>query len=77
MSALPPKADILGLVAKSLLLTQSGHSIKYENQQVETENQWFPYPTIRVLIDPRSSVKPLPDSEIGFNTSFSHNIEFV
>ena len=26
MSALPPKADILRAVAKSLLLTQSGHS---------------------------------------------------
>ena len=31
MSALPPKADILGAVAKSLLLTQSGHRLDILN----------------------------------------------
>ena len=29
MSALPPKADILRVVTKGLLLTQSGHSLDY------------------------------------------------
>ncbi len=41
MSALPPKADILRAVAKSLLLTQSGHSLDYAIQQGCTENQCF------------------------------------
>jgi len=29
MSALPPKADILKVVAKCLLLTQSGHQLAF------------------------------------------------
>ncbi len=37
MSALPPKADILRIVAKCLLMTRSGHSLDYAVQQIGTE----------------------------------------
>ena len=37
MSALLPKADILGRHEKGLLLTHSGHSLDYAVQQIGTE----------------------------------------
>ena len=37
MSAIPPKADILRVVAKGLLLTQSGHSMDYAVEPIGTE----------------------------------------
>ncbi len=41
MSALPPKADILRVVEKRLLMTLSGHSLDYAIQQVCTEHRGF------------------------------------
>ncbi len=43
MSALPPKADIRGVVAECLLLTQSGHSGVHGLAQASTKNQWLRY----------------------------------
>ncbi|MCH2326536.1 MAG: hypothetical protein MK294_04700, partial [Rhodospirillales bacterium] len=37
-SALPPKADILRVVEKCLLMTQSGHSLDFTVKQVCIEN---------------------------------------
>ena len=41
MSALPPKADILRVVAKGLLMTLSGHSLDCTVQQAGTLDQWL------------------------------------
>ena len=41
MSALPPKADLLGRHGKGLLLTQSGHSLDYAIEEVGTERNRF------------------------------------
>ena len=40
MSALPPKADILGIVAKGLLLTQSGLSMGGAAQPLNVTIGW-------------------------------------
>lgn len=41
MSALPPKADILGIVAKSLLMTHSGHWLDYGFKSRINEKRGF------------------------------------
>ena len=43
MSALPPKADVFQGYRLDPVLTQSGHSLDYTIQQVEADNQVFPY----------------------------------
>ena len=43
MSALPPKADLLGGHEKCPLLTQSGHSSNCAIEQERAENQGFPF----------------------------------
>ncbi len=47
MSALRPGADVHVDSAARPLVTQSGHSVDCEVQQVGTENQGFPYSTLQ------------------------------